>query len=341
VSPAIIDCDVHIAAPPSDDLVAHLDGHWVDFVQSTGFTEANSVAVSFPDWSAQLRRPAGELTLARVRVDVLDHVERAVLNLHAGVESFTHPYLAPAMAAATNRWLSDAWLAHDDRLRAVAVVAAQFPEAAAAEIERVASDGRFAAVGLPSRAWDPYGHDRYRSLWEAAASHQLPVAILPGGATGVAPTALGWPASLFEDYVLGAQPYQTHLTSIIMSGLLDRHPGMKIALLGSGWTWLPAFMWKLDAQWRAFRREVPWVRRPPSEYVREHVRFSAAPADAPEGEQVLPEVLEQLGSEEMMMFGSDFPHRHAITAERVLGSLTARARRRALADNARDTFRLG
>ena len=49
-----------------------------------------------------------------------------------------------------------------------------------------------------------------------------------------------------------------------------------VALLESGFTWLPAHLWRFDKEWRNLRRLVPWVKRPPSEYVREHVRVARA-----------------------------------------------------------------
>ena len=46
-----------------------------------------------------------------------------------------------------------------------------------------------------------------------------------------------------------------------------------------GW---PALLWRLDAYWKALRSEVPWVKRPPSEYVREHVRLASQPIERPD-----------------------------------------------------------
>ena len=35
--------------------------------------------------------------------------------------------------------------------------------------------------------------------------------------------------------------------------------------------WLPGLMWHLDLDWRALRDYTPWVKRLPSEYIREHI----------------------------------------------------------------------
>ena len=54
--------------------------------------------------------------------------------------------------------------------------------------------------------------------------------------------------------------------------------------------------------------EVPWVDRSPAEIVREHVRLTVQPFDAPPDRDQLMALLEQIGSEDMLLFATDFPH---------------------------------
>ena len=57
---------------------------------------------------------------------------------------------------------------------------------------------------------------------------------------------------------------------------------------------------------------MPWTRRAPSEYVREHVRVALQPVDGPAGRRrSSPRVLDQLGADELLMFSTDYPHRHS------------------------------
>ena len=56
---------------------------------------------------------------------------------------------------------------------------------------------------------------------------------------------------------------------------------LPIVLVESGFTWLPPLMWRLDKNWKGLRREVPWVDRLPSEMIRESLRLTAQPLDAP------------------------------------------------------------
>ena len=119
-----------------------------------------------------------------------------------------------------------------------------------------------------------------------------------------------------------------------------RFPDLAIVLVESGFTWLPPLMWRLDKNWKGLRREVPWVDRLPSEMIRESMRLTAQPLDAPHDEPArLREVLDRLGSDRMLMFATDYPHHqfddptHAAPA-----GLSADAR--FLGGNALATYRL-
>ena len=81
------------------------------------------------------------------------------------------------------------------------------------------------------------------------------------------------PLIYIETYAAMAQVFATQLVSIIVEGVFDACPGVRVAFLESGFTWLPAHLWRMDKEWKNLRRLVPWVRRPPSDYVREHVRI--------------------------------------------------------------------
>ena len=122
-----------------------------------------------------------------------------------------------------------------------------------------------------------------------------------------------------------AQVYQSQLMSMIVEGAFDRFPKLRVACLESGFAWLRPFLWRFDKDWKGLRREVPWNTRVPSEYVREHVRFTLQPVDGPE--RMVAHMAEQL------MFSTDYPHWHGDDAVPELG-------RNILSENARGWYRL-
>jgi predicted TIM-barrel fold metal-dependent hydrolase len=327
----LIDCDVHTAVPGAEVLYPYLSEHWpeyLDFTKFGQFVQFVPLGYTYPSWSKMLATNPQDLTLDAIQSDVLENVDKAILYCHYGLESFTHPYLAPELAAAVNQWLRDEWLDKDPRLLASIHVAPQFPEAAAAEIARAAEDPRFVQVVLPARAEAGYGHQRYWPILKAAAEADLVVSIYFGGSVlGISPTPSNWMGTYFEDYVAHPLSFQTHMNSLIFGGVFDEWPALRIVMAESGWTWLPGWMWRLDWEWRQMGREVPWVRTAPSTYVRKHFRFTLAPTDAPPDKARLLELMNEIAADQMepaqlFLYSSDYPHKYGETAEAVLDAVT-------------------
>jgi len=111
-----------------------------------------------------------------------------------------------------------------------------------------------------------------------------------------------------EDYVDQTQGMQAQLASLVSHGVFVSYPALKVVLIESGVSWLPAFCWRMSKFWRGLRIEVPWVERAPIEIVREHVRLTLQPFDAPPSAEAVERLLEHLGSDDMLLFSSDYPH---------------------------------
>jgi len=79
-------------------------------------------------------------------------------------------------------------------------------------------------------------------------------------------------------------------------------------MLESGWTWLPALLWRIAKYWGGLRFEIPWADRSPAEIVRDQVRFSLTPTDAPANPDHLRRVLDHIGSDDVLLFSTDYPH---------------------------------
>jgi predicted TIM-barrel fold metal-dependent hydrolase len=345
-----IDCAVHCASPTIEAMLPYLSEYWAAYARETFLRGGTSgtgrihigggAAFTHPAWADSLALKPGEVSLEAIQQTVLTRSARAILQCYGGAEAFTHPYLAPALASAANRWLQDEWLARDDRLLAGAVIAPQHTESAVEEVERIAEDKRFVQISLPARAIEPYGSQRYWPIWEAAARNGIALAITHGGASLTPPTPVHWPASFFELYVDSPLSFGTHVASLVLSGIFERCPGLKVVLVESGWTWLPPLLWRLDWEWKASRREVPWVTEPPSDYLRRHLRMTTLPCDAPDDLAQLGEVIEQLESDEMLLYASDHPRRHEVSIDDLLALLTPAQGERVLFRNAVDTYGL-
>jgi predicted TIM-barrel fold metal-dependent hydrolase len=346
---APIDCDVHNVVGPIETLAPYLDDHWREVIATSQFAGPTdqahppNLATSRRDDLPDLDGGAPGATLRSVQSQLLDPlaIETAILSCDYGIESVHNPDAAAALARAVNDWQLERWLHPEPRLRAAIAVPSRQPAMAIEEIARVAGDAQFVALYLPVRSPVPYGNRVWWPLLDAAVAAGLVVELHFGGSPGVPPTAAGWPTSWLEEYVDMASAFQAQLTSLIAEGAFDRFPGLRVSLIESGFAWLPAFLWRFDKGWRGLRREVPWTRRLPSEYVREHVRVSLQPVDGPADPAQLARVIEQLGSDELLMFSSDYPHRHSAEELDALPSaIPAGLAQRILAANAREHYRL-
>jgi predicted TIM-barrel fold metal-dependent hydrolase len=245
------------------------------------------------------------------------------------------------MAAAVNDWLIAEWLEKEPRLRASLVVPTHVPEMAAREIDRVGGHPGFVQVLLPVRSEAPYGNRRYLPIFEAAVRNNLVVSLQFGGSPGNPPTGSGWPSYYIEEYVGMAQVFQTQVLSLIVEGVFDRFPELRLALVESGWTWLPSLMWRIDKDWKGLRREVPWNTQVPSAYIRERMRVSLQPMDGPDDPAKLLQMIDQLGSDDLLMFSTDYPHWHFDEPAQALpAGLRPTLRSKILRDNARAFYQL-
>lgn len=310
-----IDCDVHPSVPGFAALVPYMEDYWQDQVTTRGLQRLDPASyrpglpiVARPDWRDEGGRAA--LRLERLQQELLDTfaIDIAICSVvHAGSSIF-NPYFGAAVCSATNDWLAREWLDFDARLRGSIVVPAQDPALAVKEIERVARDERFVQVLLPVAADMPLGRSYYWPIYAAAAARNLPVAIHPGGGGRYQQSYIGTHSTYAEDYYLQSSQLKGQLLSLIYEGAFTEHPGLMIVLLESGVSWLPNFLTDADNKWKGLRREVPWITEPPSTIVRSRVRLSMQPFDAPDSASYFEKILRMLGSDEMLLFSTDYPH---------------------------------
>ena len=341
-----IDCDVHPALPGMAALLPYLDETWREQVTLRSIDRLDLIC--FPPGAAAHGRADWRLhdgskpgsDLAALQAHVLDAfgTQTAILNCLYGIEGLGNEYLAAALARALNDWIAAEWLDRDKRLRASIIIPTQSPELAVAEIERRAGDPRFVQVMVLAMGVMPLGKRLLWPIWAAAERHGLPLAIHAGTATRHATTGIGWPSYHLENYVTTSHAFQSQLLSLVSEGVFHKHPRLTVVLLESGFTWLPAFLWRANKIWRAMRAEMPWVDRPPADIIREHVRVTLQPADAPPEPRDFAHVLDQLGGEHMLLFSTDYPHWHFEGSQAFPAGCPATLRRRMLVDNPRATY---
>ena len=348
-SEPIIDADVHAVVPSMATLERYLSAQWREFIRERGMGEPfnlptvyppNAPTTADPRWRPPDGRPAAS-DLKLLREHVLDPlgVEAAVLHCYYGVDSIRYPDFSAALASAVNDWLIEHWLDPDPRLRGSILVPARYPDAMIREIERVAAHPGVVQVYLPVRSDRLYGNRIWHPVWEAVIAHDLVVGLHWGGTSEGPPSPTGWPSWYVEEYAAEQQAYMAQLTSLIGEGAFQRFPDLRVTVGEIGFAWLPSLMWRLQKEWKGLRRDVPWVTEPPADLIRRHVRFTTSPMDAGPPEEMR-RIVEWLGSEDLLMFATDYPHRHDDDIRILLHAMTDSAQRRLMAETARDWYRI-
>jgi uncharacterized protein len=250
---------------------------------------------------------------------------------------------AVALARAYDDWLTDRFLRASPRLQGMALLPVQDPPAAAAELRRAV--GTLGMVGgvLPATGpARPLGHPDYDCIYAAAQDLDCPLAVHGGPSAGLGLDDLDRFAQVHTLSHPFAQMKQ--LTSIVMGGVLDRFPRLRVAFLEAGVGWVPYLAERMD---RAFEvRRLPEyigaVQNPPSTYLGGgNVYFSPDPR-----ERGLAHAVAVLGSRGLL-FASDFPHEMNLARcrDEIAGlagdeTLPPTARREILGDNARRFYGL-
>jgi predicted TIM-barrel fold metal-dependent hydrolase len=270
-------------------------------------------------------------------------ISRAVLigGEVLGLGTMPDPDVAAMIAGAYNDWLAETWLAADDRYRGTIVVGAQDPQLAAAEIRRSGTNERFVAV-LLSLTNILMGQRHYYPIYEAAAELGLPITIHPNSGEGIfrtSPSLAGGPPTYYVEWHTGlSQVFQANVISLICHGVFERFPQLKVVLTEGGIGWIPDVLWRLDKNVKGLRDEVPWVRRLPSEYVVDHVRFTSQPMPEPRRREHLHTLCDIVSAERTLLFSTDYPHWDYDSPRHALNAIPAGIRQRVKVDNAVETY---
>jgi predicted TIM-barrel fold metal-dependent hydrolase len=320
-----IDCDVHCAPASYDALFAYLSDYWRQYITEAGI-RLNGLAHAYPR-AVSGPVPSSYEELAERVLTGPSTAGVVVLNCLTGFETHRNAYFAAAVASAVNDWLREEFLARDARLRASLVVSTISPDDAVSEIERVGENPGFVQVLLPVRSDLPWGQKNNHAMFAAARAAGLQIGLHAWGRAGRAPTPSGFTTTYLEDYI-GNQPIaQAQLLSFVSEGVFERFPDLRVVLTECGFAWLPPLLWRFDKDWKGVWREVPWVKRRPSEYVREHFCFTTAPVHLPGDAAVLDQLLEMMDGPGALLYASDYPHAHGDGLPALLDRLSDEQRR--------------
>ena len=170
----------------------------------------------------------------------------------------------PEVARIANDFITGMVRRHPDRFFGLCVLPLQDMGAALSELERCSALGMKGILLYTNLAGHFPDEPVYRPMFARAAELGLPVLLHPAKpVTTDLVQAFEMTSSLgnmFEDTIA--------LTRIIMSGLLDEHPTLQLVCPHLGGT-LPFIIGRLDHQTQVLKRGPKYLRRKPSDYLRQ------------------------------------------------------------------------
>jgi predicted TIM-barrel fold metal-dependent hydrolase len=316
--PGAIDCDLHLPMPNMSALMPYVDDFWREQFVTRRIDKMDFQLTSFPpntplamrdDWRADAD---GEIALEKLRRQALDPfgTRIAICSILHGAIGLYNEDMAAVICSAVNDHMAREWLNHEPRLRGSILITSQNADLAAREIERLAGDKRFVQVLMPVLSDMLPGKRQMWPIYRACEKHGLAIALHAGSTYRFPPTGSGWPSYHVEDYVAQSTASENAIVSFLAEGVFSEFPDLRLICLESGFTWLPTMLWRLNKEWRGVRQEVPWLDRPPAEIVREHVRFSLHPIDAPHDGILLKRTFAHIAADDLVLFSTDYPHAH-------------------------------
>jgi predicted TIM-barrel fold metal-dependent hydrolase len=248
---------------------------------------------------------------------------------------------AVALCRAYNSLLAEEFVQVSPRLKAVALLPIQDPEAAAVELRRAVRDLGFVGGMLAADGSHLLGDARFTPIYAEAQRLDVMLAVHASGSH-----LGGAGVDLFPRFIQAhtvSHPFgqMRQLTSIVFEGIPERFPGLRLAFLEAGCGWVPYWMERMDDEYaKRGQTEAPALKKKPSDYVGGGTLYFSCEAD----EWLLPQAVRLVG-ESQIVYASDFPHwDHDYPASveeiRNRGDLTDPQRQKLLGDNARRLYRL-
>lgn len=261
----------------------------------------------------------------RLKHMALQGVDAAVIFPNIGLSvsmGNSPPEFNHAWARAYNDFAWDTFSPHHHRFKPAAMLAIDTIEETLAEAERCIKLG-FSTLFLPGTVpWRPYRLPLYEPLWSLAEEAGIPLNFhifsgnlaLRGDMVSVADLSddriaelrqldeveKGGP-ELINITVMGMAAGMSPLAELIGSGVLERHPDLKVVVTESECGWLAWLLHAMDQMNRQRHLGMKKLALKPSEYF--HRQCAVTITDDPVGLHNVP-----LTGSDCLLWGDDYPH---------------------------------
>lgn len=307
VAAPTVDVHAHVLLPEVDALVSGLPGHLEARALDARRNGPAALAVNGPMIGGRIAR----LTDPSARLAAMD-AQGVDVQLVSPSPSHYHYWTDEQTAEKVCRLASEATATHcsaaPERLRGLGLAPLQHPDLAVRALEHALEQG---LLGVEISSHAPYqapshapGRGSFRELSDPAYEPLWTRAEEAGAILFLHPFGCTLDERLDQWYLSNTvgQPTENAvaLSHLIFSGVLDRHPALKV-LAAHGGGYLPTYIGRSDHAWSARSDASIACAHPPSSYLN-RLHFDSLVHDP----HVLGELIRVAGADRVLL-GSDFP----------------------------------
>jgi predicted TIM-barrel fold metal-dependent hydrolase len=327
----LLDTDSHLQIPPREWDEA-LGPTFAGIIRSRIQQSARATQILNPPepaepdpqnvWKLKMLAAAGA-TNATKRLRTLDlmGIEKQMLfpmAVPASMMLSAHPE-AREVARRHNDYVLEWAVSSAQRLRPVTVLNMFDRAEALAEAQRVVAKGTYAVnigCGRPPAGLSP-ADEAWEPLWALLEEAGVPVVLHIGGEYRFVDPAWGDTTNLRPGHTdepldgetvgpfsLAVTPFgpQAFLAAMILDGVLERHPRLRIGVIEMTAQWVGPFAEMLDQKLIVFKRLSGILSLKPSEYFSRQIRVT------PFWWEPVGTYIERYGLDDVYVFSTDFPH---------------------------------
>ena len=323
--PFIVDIDAHVTEVAfwseitdliDNDVLRHLAKSISDKQGVTGLMNTQpglifqDVAGRIPHQHSQ-REPAEaglhrQTTLVRRAMDAMG-IDYTVVFPTPMLTLGMHP-LAEAevqLGDAFNRWLTDKIIPQEPRIKALAYLPFNDPEACIRTVKEFGDKPGVIGFTVTSTRYKAVHDNAYMRLYAMLEERGQPITFHSGYNWGDESMKqcnrfISMHSISFVHFNL------VHLTNWVINGFPERFPKLKVVWIESGLAWVPFTMQRLDHEFLMRSSEAPLLKRKPSDYMRE-MYYSSQPLER-SNLKLTEATFDAINAETQLLFSSDWPH---------------------------------
>ncbi len=313
----VIDADVHhLMVIPY--LGPYMDQPWRRIIESAGpgLMQSNignryvaaRIKRTFSEWPSlkekdrpprQVRRLVEDLTRMGIDYSIVFPNDLLDLGFHP------QPDFEVAVAQAYARWMTEQVLAHEPRVWSLLYLPFSEPDASLRIIEEFGDRPGVIGFLVTGSRYERIHHNKWTPVYAALEERNLTLGFHSTGYWAERPYRMF--DTFMTAHALSFPMYNSiHLVNLVLGGIMERFPRLRVAFFEAGAAVLPMLMARLDTAFMMRPSEAPLLQRLPSEYIKEFY-FTIQPVENPDKPGQLQALLDAIGLSQIL-YASDYPH---------------------------------